>query len=238
MTATPARIGKLFRRALGMLRNTLKFFLVLVRHRNPVRLIRLAWQVLLTQGWRELKLQILQFAHIHVTYERWIALHDTLHEIDRQAIRLHIASFDACPRFSILMPTYNTPTRWLRRAIESVRQQIYPNWELCIADDASTDPELRQLLAEYAKLDSRIRIAYRNSNGHISAASNTALDIATGDFVALLDHDDELAEHALYMVAEALNEHPTLDLIYSDEDKVDASGRRFGPCSKSTSPTR
>lgn len=222
-------MGRSYERARRVIGGIVKIFLVYLRQKNRTRLIRLAWQVLVTQGWRELGQQLLQFAHVHVTYDRWIALHGTLHAADRQAIRSHIASFVTRPSFSILMPTYNTPVPWLRRAIESVRQQIYPHWELCIADDASTDLEVRQLLADYAELDPRIRVKFRDSNGHISVASNTALGMATADFIALLDHDDELAEHALYMVAAALNEHPLLDLIYSDEDKIDASGHRFGP---------
>jgi glycosyltransferase involved in cell wall biosynthesis len=133
------------------------------------------------------------------------------------------------PLVSVLMPTYNTPEKWLRRSIESVRAQIYPNWELCIADDASNEPHVRSVLEEYARLDERIKITFRESNGHISVASNTSLDLATGDYVALLDHDDEIPAHALYMVAAAVNENLNLDLIYSDEDKINESGRRFRP---------
>ncbi len=229
MTAAITRLGRAYKRAHRIIGNAFKICLAFLRRKDHARLIRLAWRVLVNQGWRELKQQLLQFTQIHVTYERWIALYDTLDAADRQAIRSHIASFASRPAFAILMPTYNTPVEWLRRAIESVRRQIYPHWELCIADDASTDPEVRQLLADYAGLDPRIRVRFRDRNGHISAASNTALGMATADFVALLDHDDELAEHALYMAAVALSEHPELDLIYSDEDKIDASGHRFGP---------
>lgn len=127
------------------------------------------------------------------------------------------------------MPTYNSPALWLRRAIDSVRQQTYPYWELCIADDASPQPHVRVILEEYRGMDSRIRICLRDTNGHISEASNSALALATGDFVALLDHDDELAPHALYKIATAIKDHPELNLIYSDEDKIDELGRRFGP---------
>ena len=127
------------------------------------------------------------------------------------------------------MPTFNPPDCWLRKAIESVRNQLYPDWELCIADDASHQPHVRAILKEYQELDKRIKIVFRDVNGHISAASNSALALASGIFVALLDHDDELPEHALYMVALAIENNPGLNLIYSDEDKIDEHGRRFGP---------
>jgi GT2 family glycosyltransferase len=127
------------------------------------------------------------------------------------------------------MPVYNTEAQWLRRAIESVRGQLYPHWELCIADDCSTALHVRRILEEFAARDERIKVAFRNTNGHISAASNTALGLASGEFVALLDHDDELTEHALYLVAEELSAHPEADLIYSDEDKINSQGELTSP---------
>ncbi|TSJ77530.1 glycosyltransferase family 2 protein [Rariglobus hedericola] len=125
------------------------------------------------------------------------------------------------------MPVYNTPARWLTRAIDSVRAQTYPYWELCIADDASTQPHVAKLLADYAAQDPRIKIVRRLSNGHISAASNSALELVTGKFTALLDHDDELSPRALAAIAAAISSHPTARILYSDEDKIDRHGRRF-----------
>ena len=107
--------------------------------------------------------------------------------------------------------------------------QLYPDWELCIADDASTDPTVRRVLEEYKARDARIRVVYRLENGHISASSNSALEIATGEFIALLDHDDELPEQALYENAVLLNEHKDADMIYSDEDKLNEDGKRHSP---------
>ncbi|MFZ5496123.1 MAG: glycosyltransferase [Verrucomicrobiota bacterium] len=133
------------------------------------------------------------------------------------------------PLVSVLMPVYNTPEKWLRRALESVREQTYRHWELCIANDASTAAHVRPLLDEAARADPRIKVVHRESNGHISRASNSALDLATGEFTALLDHDDELAPHALAEVVRALAARPDADLLYSDEDKVDEQGRRFDP---------
>lgn len=170
-------------------------------------------------------------SRIQVGYEyvHWIKKFGTLTQGDRVAIRQHIDRLAYKPLISLIMPVYNTPEKWLRRAIESVRSQLYPNWELCIADDASSRPDVRQILEDYRAKDSRIKVVFRKDNGHISAASNSAIDMATGDFIALLDHDDELSEHALYMVAAELNAHMDADLVYSDEDKTDETGRRYDP---------
>ena len=167
-------------------------------------------------------------------YAHWIRCYDQLQRDDVQtnsgANRGH---FDWSPLISILLPAYNSNLKWLRRAISSVQQQLYPRWELCIVDDASTDRRLWPFLQRCARRDRRIKMMRRTENGHISAASNDALRLATGDFVALLDHDDELASTALYFVALALNKNPDLQLLYSDEDKLDAQNRRFEPYFKS-----
>ncbi len=133
------------------------------------------------------------------------------------------------PTISIVMATYNTPERYLRAAIDSVREQIYPHWQLCIADDASTNAAVRPILGEYAAIDERIDVVYRPQNGHISQATNSALDIATGDFVGFLDHDDVLPMEALYEVASLVERNPDADIMYSDEDKLDESGGLFDP---------
>ena len=166
-------------------------------------------------------------------YARWIQCYDRLEREDVRRIREQIADFHYSPLISILLPVYNSNLRWLRRAILSVQKQLYPHWELCIVDDASTDRKVWPLLQRYARRDRRIKVARRPKNGHISAASNDALRLATGDFVALLDHDDELAPTALYFLGLALNKNPGLQLIYSDEDKIDAQNRRFEPYFKS-----
>jgi len=141
----------------------------------------------------------------------------------------NISSFDYKPVFSIIMPVYNTTEKWLRKAIESVLEQIYPHWELCIADDCSKESHVRSNLEEFGARDSRIRVTYRDQSGHIATTSNTALAMATGEFVALMDHDDELHDTALYENVRLLNEHPDADLIYSDEDKINENGLRFQP---------
>lgn len=163
------------------------------------------------------------------SYREWVRQYDTLTDADRQAMLNRLEDFAYLPRFSIILPVYNTDESYLRQALDSVLGQTYPHWELCVSDDASTRPGVRQVLEEYARRDERIKLRFRPSNGHISRSSNTALELAEGEFVALLDHDDMLAEHALYMVAEELNQEPGLDLVYSDEDKLDEQGRRYAP---------
>jgi GT2 family glycosyltransferase len=162
-------------------------------------------------------------------YPAWVARYDTIGEDDRPSIRHAVAGLADPPLISVVMPVYQTPEAYLRAAIDSVRDQLYPHWQLCIADDASTAPHVRAVLEHYREIDRRIEICYRPDNGHISAASNSALALAKGEFVALLDHDDLLPEHALYLVAQTVIAHPELDLIFSDEDKIDAEGRRFDP---------
>ncbi|MGM0239190.1 glycosyltransferase family 2 protein [Enterococcus sp. AZ103] len=163
------------------------------------------------------------------TYQTWIAQNENW---DRNSIEKEIKDFSYQPKISILMPTYNVEEKWLTKCIESVIGQFYGNWELCIADDHSTDDSVRPLLEKFAAEDDRIKLFFRPENGHISRATNSALKIATGEFVALLDNDDELAPIALYEVAKLLNRQTDLDLIYSDEDKIDMEGRRFDPAFK------
>jgi len=161
-------------------------------------------------------------------YQYWV-IKNEITEGKRSLIRKEIEAFKYKPLISVLVPVYNVDEKWLRKCIESVRNQLYENWELCIADDASSKPHVRRVLEEYARKDRRIKVAYRNANGHISEASNTALELASGEFVALLDHDDELSIDALYENVKLLNQHPDADMIYSDEDKIDPDGNRHSP---------
>ena len=154
---------------------------------------------------------------------------DTLTDTDRLAMAAHSSGFQNPPLISVLAPLYNTPEAFLRRCIESVTEQIYSNWELCLVDDASPSAHVARICAEYARSDKRIKFFRREINGHMATATNSALELASGDFVALLDHDDELAPHALYMIAAELDANPDLDLLFSDEDKIDECGHRFDP---------
>ncbi|XGV98058.1 MAG: glycosyltransferase [Leptolyngbya sp. BL-A-14] len=153
-------------------------------------------------------------------YDRWREAH-VPRPADLQKLAETIELMPRKPLISIIVPVFNTPEPYLRAAINSVLDQIYPHWELCLADDASTEPHVRQVLEFYEAQDSRIKVAFRTTNGHISHCSNSALALATGEFVALLDHDDLLTPDALYEVALLINRQPEVDLIYSDEDKLD-----------------
>ena len=133
------------------------------------------------------------------------------------------------PLISIIVPVYNPQEHFLRQAIESVLAQAYSNWELCLADDCSTKPYVKSVLEEYAQQDQRIKIVFRTDNGHICHTSNSALSLASGEYIALLDHDDLLPPHALAKVVELLNKHPEADFIYSDEDKVDEQNVHQAP---------
>jgi len=133
------------------------------------------------------------------------------------------------PKISVIMPVYNPPLSFLHDAIKSVINQHYDNWELCISDDCSPNPQIKRLLNAYAMKDSRIKVKFREKNGHISANSNTALELATGEYVLLLDHDDALTENCMFEVVKHINAHPEDKLIYSDEDKIDGNNQHSSP---------
>ncbi len=159
-------------------------------------------------------------------YDRWIK---ELEKPDESLVGLRLSGLATKPLISILMPVYNTDLKELEQAIQSVIDQSYQHWELCIADDASPSPGIREKLEKFASKDKRVKLTFREQNGGISAACNSAAHLAVGDYVAFLDHDDTLAPNALAHVCEAVNELPDADLIYSDEDKIDGQGRRFDP---------
>ena len=133
------------------------------------------------------------------------------------------------PKISVVMPVYDPPVQFLEAAIRSVAEQVYENWELCIADDKSRDPKVRMALERWAARDPRIKVVFREANGHISRATNSAAEAASGEFLCFLDHDDELTPDALGEAALYIAEHPETDFVYSDDDKIDEHGRRFAP---------
>lgn len=166
-------------------------------------------------------------------YDVWLDFYD---DCSSEGIALALASMpplSSSPRFSILLPAYNTDARWLQACVESVLAQTYQNWELCIADDASPSPAVWELVQSLVARDSRIKAVRRDQNGHIAAASNSALGLATGDYIALLDHDDALHPLALQWCAVELERHPRWRMLFTDEDKIDESGRRSDPYFKS-----
>lgn len=186
----------------------------------------------LWRAWREggtslLKHQLLSLGHPEAPAvaptDSWQQYQQRLDSEVLPQLRQEIAALQHTVTISILVPTYNTPPDMLAAMIESVQNQVYPHWELCIADDASPDPQVRQLLQNYAKKDQRIRLHLSPQNRGVSHASNQALALATSPFVVLLDHDDLLQPQAIYRVAQSvLSDDP--DMLYSDEVLVDASG--------------
>lgn len=162
-------------------------------------------------------------------YKDWAKKFEHINYGEDNKINKDINRFSYHPVISVVVPVYNTDEKFLKSCIDSVLNQSYKNWELCIADDASTERHVKAVVKEYAKKDSRIRLTFRKKNGHISEATNSALSLVRGEFITFLDHDDELFPHALYEVVRRLNKYPDADIIYSDEDKIDEDGNRFEP---------
>jgi GT2 family glycosyltransferase len=144
-------------------------------------------------------------------------------------MRAESREWDDAPVISVVMPVYNPEREWLDEAIRSVVEQAYERWELCIADDHSSRPYVRKCLDHWTSADPRIRVTFRETNEGIAAASNSALELAQGDLVALLDHDDLFRPHALFLVSEFFRDHPDHDIVYTDEDKLLPDGRRGQP---------
>ncbi|QOP42675.1 glycosyltransferase [Sulfurimonas sediminis] len=206
------------------------------RGENPFRIVVKSYARYRKHGWSGMLLRLekeLQRVNLSAVnhsnqtsdYAKWIARNEN--DI------LQTSPLQKRPLVSIVTPTYNTPKRYLQEMLESVLAQTYTNWELCIADDASTKSETLEVLQEYENKYANIQVVYRKTNGHISEASNSALSLASGEYVAFLDHDDTLAPNALYEMVKKLNENPKLKLIYSDEDKIDEKSNRFNPHFKS-----
>jgi GT2 family glycosyltransferase len=181
-------------------------------------------------GWQGAFNRLRQYGEIpdsNASYASWCERH-TPNESAFAAMAAEAGRLAHQPLISVIMPVWNTDSRWLDAAVESVRRQVYTRWELCIADDASDVPATLDSLRGLDG-DPRIRITRLDRNSGISAASNAALSTATGDFIILLDHDDELTPDALFRMVSLLNEDRAADLIYSDEDKLDLEGRRCDP---------
>jgi len=168
-----------------------------------------------------------------ISFQDWIKHFDTLSDTDKNHIKAHIETFSHKPLVSILIPASNPQKNYLSTAIESVRQQIYSHWELCISVEGSEDHQVKELLDEFQNIDDRIKVVYRSNNGHKYDAYNNILKKTEGEWVAFLGQDDEISAHALYFVVNEINEQPEADIIYSDEDKIDKLGRRSSPHFKS-----
>jgi len=162
-------------------------------------------------------------------YRAWRDTRERARDASREERRRAIAARSDAPFIAIVLPVFDPPEEHLRACLDSVFAQTYGRWELCIADDASRAPQVAAVLRDCAARDARVRVTFRERNGHISAASNSALALATAPFVALLDHDDLLAADALAEMALAIDAHRDAAILYSDEDKLDESGVRIEP---------
>jgi len=180
------------------------------------------WKILryiLKYGFRGLKTYIVESVNsIQKPYSIWFREHQLPEEKLKEQRE---KNFPTEPKVSIIVPTYNTPDTFLREMIDSVIAQTYCNWELCIGDGSGGNQRLEQTVREYAKNDKRIKYNFLKENKGISGNTNAALELATGDYIGLLDHDDVLAPNALYEIAESLQEDE-YDILYTDEDKVSA----------------
>lgn len=162
--------------------------------------------------------------HMTQQYEDWIKMNEQPQlAIEKQ----NIEDFQYNPLISILIPVYNVDPKWLKECVKSIENQWYSNWEICIADDCSTNEKTINVLKEYEKNNSKIRVHWRKENGHISEATNSALEIASGEYIALVDNDDTLSENALYEVVKILNKDNRINMIYSDEDKINEKDERY-----------
>jgi GT2 family glycosyltransferase len=187
-----------------------------------------ALRILLQQGPGALFNKILSRLKLRRQYELY--LHAKKNGDDSEVRKKNKAkAFEYKPKVSIVVPVYNTGEKWLRFCIESVLNQAYDNWELCIVDGCSTRVHIKKMLREYAKRDNRIKVNFLSENKGIAGNSNAALALASGEFIGFLDHDDELAYDALYEVVKTLNEKIDIDFVYTDEDKISQSGRRIDP---------
>lgn len=183
-----------------------------------------ALKILIQQGPKALITKIVSKVKKRNQYREYLFAFERLEEkgdIEREKAK----AFQYRPKISIIVPVYNTNERWLRLCIKSVINQTYDNWELCITDGGSIISHVKEILQEYVEKDDRIKVKNSPQNRGIAGNTNDALGLATGDFVGFLDHDDMLTPNALYEVAKAINENPHADFIYSDEIRVDRTGK-------------
>ena len=244
ITRPVRHVGASFRR---LMKAVAAYRVARSHHSSDVALVSRAWQVYRSGGWNAVKQKarsVLQRSgpagvavdsvpthneSVPLNYAEWVRRYDTFDESRMATLRAEAARLTSRPLVSVVMPVYNPQMEDLRRAILSVQKQVYANWELCICDDASTDGAIRPFLEEMAQADRRIRVTFSERNGHISIATNRAIEMAQGEWVAFLDQDDEVRPHALLYVVQQLAVHPDVRVVYSDEDKITPDGVRFDP---------
>jgi glycosyltransferase involved in cell wall biosynthesis len=186
---------------------------LLAPYRLPTRLAKSVWK----------KFDRERQKRATTEYQKWFEQHRAnVHDFER--MRDQARTFASQPLISIITPAFDTPVSRLEEAVQSVLAQAYENWELLLIDDGSTDPDLLRVLPHLAGRDRRIVLANLGKHGGISAASNRGLDLARGEWITFLDHDDVLEPDALFQIVRAFEMHPDVDLIYSDEDKLGENG--------------
>ena len=159
-----------------------------------------------------------------IPYQKWIVRHlPGSKELERQRRE----KFEYQPKISIVVPLYKTPEKYLRQLVDTVKEQTYPNWELCLSDGSGENSPLTSFLKKLEAEDERIRVVYNEKQLQISENTNAGIEIATGDYIAFADHDDELTPHALFECVKALNKNRDIRLLYSDEDKMSMDGHKF-----------
>ena len=195
--------------------------------RNPDKIFPSLGRLIEAQksgGWLALKRTLKALPTETSFVDSWLAYQSRYSSVIRTQVNKQIAGMSQKPLISVLIPTYETPPDILRETLDSVIAQLYPEWELCISDDGSTQPHVREILEGYARRNKRIRLCFHNGNTGVAAATNRALSMARGVYSVLLDHDDKLEKQALFRVAEsAVKNSP--DMIYSDEVLVSSDGK-------------
>ena len=204
-----------------------RFFPLGTRRRRIFDLGISSLKIIYNEGPGEFQRKFYRFRNKNVLNQdsvtRWLQEHELSGE-DLKSYKAESGNFSYRPKFSIILPVYNTNTGWLKTALDSVLDQCYDNWELCIVDDASSDPDIHLILQEYKAKCDRIKLIFLKDNKGVAAASNYAISQSNGDFIGFLDHDDELFPHALYEMAKYLNTSPSTDFIYSDEITINETG--------------
>lgn len=216
-------------------------FLAQQVYQTFIRKLKTGWRILKEEGFsafleissqKILSLGILSGFHVQSAYDRWV-IYNEPNDQELKKQKLNSESFPYQPLISILVPVFNVAEKFLIELLDSVLTQTYPNWELCIANASVEKRKLNQILSEYQKKDDRIRLVELKGNFGISNNTNALLEVARGDYVALLDHDDRLAPFALYEIVKMLCNNPALDMIYSDHDILEGdSGKRINPLFK------
>lgn len=174
--------------------------------------------------WAKMKNKMSKTFEKQLDYNDWLKHH--LPNEEELEMQRNI-DFEYTPQISIVVPTYNTPKQFLIEMIESVMQQTYPNWQLCIADGGSKNQDTLETLKLFAEKDARVKVTFLTDNYGISGNTNKCLELATGEFIGLFDHDDLLTPNALFEVVKVLNDNKEIDFIYSDEDKTDETTQNF-----------